>query len=151
MITQLYSFVIIRLCKSGLWTSLFCVLDSFVEYDGYSISSKGFLPTVVDITVFWVKFRKIIFIWENNISMQKEWVKWTLITHVTCAHCCIRSSGNPHSIFMRHTLTISTWQKRNWVARGKWLAQGHIIHEGQNQGFNLRLCKFQVIIFSSSP
>ena len=26
-----------------------CILDSFVDYDGYSISSKGFLPTVVDI------------------------------------------------------------------------------------------------------
>ena len=26
-------------------------LDSFVDYDGYSISSKGFLPTVVDIMV----------------------------------------------------------------------------------------------------
>ena len=25
--------------------------DSFVNYDGYSISSKGFLPTVVDIMV----------------------------------------------------------------------------------------------------
>ena len=32
------------------------ILDSFVEYDGYSISSKGFLPTVVDIIVIWVKF-----------------------------------------------------------------------------------------------
>ena len=26
-----------------------CILDSVVDYDGYSISSKGFLPTVVDI------------------------------------------------------------------------------------------------------
>ena len=26
-------------------------LDSFVDYDGYSISSKGFFPTVVDIMV----------------------------------------------------------------------------------------------------
>ena len=25
-----------------------CILDSFVDYEGYSISSKGFLPTVVD-------------------------------------------------------------------------------------------------------
>ena len=25
-----------------------CILNSFVECDGYSISSKGFLPTVVD-------------------------------------------------------------------------------------------------------
>ena len=28
--------------------SKYCTLDSFVDYDGYSISSKGFLPTVVD-------------------------------------------------------------------------------------------------------
>ena len=28
-----------------------CILDSFVDYDRYSISSKGFLPTVVDIIV----------------------------------------------------------------------------------------------------
>ena len=26
----------------------YCILDSFVDYEGYSISSKGFLPTVVD-------------------------------------------------------------------------------------------------------
>ena len=31
--------------------SKFCNLDSFVYYDGYSLSSKGFLPTVVDIMV----------------------------------------------------------------------------------------------------
>jgi len=28
-----------------------CILDSFVDYEGYSISSKVFLPTVVDIMV----------------------------------------------------------------------------------------------------
>ena len=27
------------------------ILDSFVDYEGYSISSKGFLPTVIDIKV----------------------------------------------------------------------------------------------------
>ena len=31
--------------------SKYCILDSFVDYDGYSISSEGFLPTVVDIMV----------------------------------------------------------------------------------------------------
>ena len=36
--------------------SKYCILDSFVEHDGYSISSKGFLPTVVDIMIIWVKF-----------------------------------------------------------------------------------------------
>ena len=29
----------------------YCILDSFVDYEGYSITSKGFLPTVVDIMV----------------------------------------------------------------------------------------------------
>ena len=29
----------------------YCISDSFVDYDGYSISSKGFLPTTVDIMV----------------------------------------------------------------------------------------------------
>ena len=28
-----------------------CISDSFVDYDGNSLSSKGFLPTVVDIMV----------------------------------------------------------------------------------------------------
>ena len=28
--------------------SKYCISDSFVDYDGYSISSKGFLPTIVD-------------------------------------------------------------------------------------------------------
>ena len=29
----------------------YCISDSFVDLDGYSISSKGFLATVVDIMV----------------------------------------------------------------------------------------------------
>ena len=31
--------------------SKYCISDSFVDCDGYSISSKGFLPMVVDIMV----------------------------------------------------------------------------------------------------
>ena len=29
----------------------YCISGSFVDYEGYSISSKGFLPTVVDIMI----------------------------------------------------------------------------------------------------
>ena len=36
--------------------SKYCISDSFVDYDGYPISSTGFLPTVVDIMVICVKF-----------------------------------------------------------------------------------------------
>ena len=31
--------------------SKYCISDSFVDRDGYSISSKAFLPTVVDIVI----------------------------------------------------------------------------------------------------
>ena len=31
--------------------SEYCISDCFVDHDGYSISSEGFLPTVVDIRV----------------------------------------------------------------------------------------------------
>ena len=31
--------------------SKYCILDSFVDHDGYSISSEGFLPMVVDTMV----------------------------------------------------------------------------------------------------
>ena len=36
--------------------SKYYISDSLVDYDGYSISSKGFLPAIVDIMVIWVKF-----------------------------------------------------------------------------------------------
>ena len=29
----------------------YCILESFVDHDGYSISSEGFLPSVVDIMI----------------------------------------------------------------------------------------------------
>ena len=29
----------------------YCISDSFVDYEDYTISSEGFLPIVVDITV----------------------------------------------------------------------------------------------------
>ena len=31
--------------------SKYCISDSFVDRDGYSISSEGFLPAIVDIMV----------------------------------------------------------------------------------------------------
>ena len=34
----------------------YCILDSLIDYEDYSISSKEFLSTVVDIMVIWVKF-----------------------------------------------------------------------------------------------
>ena len=38
------------------FASKYCISDSFVDHDGYSISSKGFLPIIVDVIVTWIKF-----------------------------------------------------------------------------------------------
>ena len=35
--------------------SKYCILDSFVDYESYPISSKGFLPTIIDTLVIWIK------------------------------------------------------------------------------------------------
>ena len=53
-----------------------CILDSFVDY-GYSISSKGFLPAVVDIMVIWVKFTlsSSLLLYRNTIDF------WILILY----------------------------------------------------------------------
>ena len=34
----------------------YCISDCFVDYEDYSISSKGFFPTVIDTVVIWIKF-----------------------------------------------------------------------------------------------
>ena len=36
-------------------SSTYCISDSFFDYEGYSISSKGFLPAAADIMAIWVK------------------------------------------------------------------------------------------------
>ena len=46
--------------------SKYCISDSFVDYDGYSISYKGLLPTVVDIMDYIIPNSKIIFIRNKN-------------------------------------------------------------------------------------
>ena len=43
--------------------SKYYILDFFVDNDGYSISSKGFLPTVIDVMVISVKYSRQIFKW----------------------------------------------------------------------------------------
>ena len=41
----------------------YCISDSSADYEGYFISSKGFLSTVVDIMAFWIKFPPFTSIW----------------------------------------------------------------------------------------
>ena len=47
----------------------YCISDSFVDYDGSSISSKGFLPAVVDIMVIRVKRYPTSKVRETQVKM----------------------------------------------------------------------------------
>ena len=51
--------------------SKYCILDSFVDHDGYSISSKGFLPRVVFLKEHFFKmgFRGVLAfsLWEQRL------------------------------------------------------------------------------------
>ena len=49
--------------------SKYCISDCFVDHDGYSISSKGFLPTVVDIMVIRVKRYPTSKVRETQVKM----------------------------------------------------------------------------------
>ena len=84
--------------------SKYCILDSFVDYDGYSISSKGFLPTLIDIMVIWVKFthstnqiaetlKNVQFSSVNSLSCV-----WLFVTPWTAAHQISLSITNSRSL-----------------------------------------------------
>ena len=51
--------------------SKYCISDSFVEYEGYSISSKGFLPTVVD-TMFRRRCRQVTSVVSDSVRPHRR-------------------------------------------------------------------------------
>ena len=70
-----------------------CILDSFVEYDGYFTSSKGFLPTVVDIIVI----------------PSTQWRSRRM-----CAHLLLRELQNYNSLLKSHRQeNVGSYQKKD--------------------------------------
>ena len=63
----------------------YCISDSFVDYEGYSISSKGFLPIMVDIMVIWIKFAHSR---PFSLMIPKMWI-------FTFLNCCFTTSNLP--------------------------------------------------------
>ena len=48
----------------------YCILDSSVDYEGYSTPSKGFLSTVVvDIMIIWIKFAHPIYLRSYDVDV----------------------------------------------------------------------------------
>ena len=81
-------------------TSKYCISDSFVDSERYFISSKRFLPTVVDIMVIWIKFthsHPIYFTDSYDVNVQSchlllDHIQFTLIHRpkVPMQHCSLQ-------------------------------------------------------------
>ena len=80
------------------------ILNSFVNYDGYSISSKGFLPTVVDIMVIWIKFAHFHF-----CSLIPK------ISTFTLAIYCLTTSNLPWFIDLTFQVPMQYWSLQHWI------------------------------------
>ena len=99
--------------------SKYCILNSFVEHDGYSMSSKGFLPTVVDIMVIWINFtHSSAFCWfpcwhscltTSNLPWFMDPTFWVPVQHCSSQHWTLLAHllRNLHSVML-------CWSKPGW-------------------------------------
>ena len=103
--------------------SKYCILDSFVDYEGYSISSKGFLPTVVDVIVIEFCQENALVIKNTLFQQHKRGLyTWTSsdgqyqnqVNYILCSQrwrCCILSAktrpgadcGSDHELLMSNS------------------------------------------------
>ena len=103
----------------------------FVDYEGYCISSKGFLPTVVDIMVIWIK--------------------WTILVHFssliprmstfTLALSCLTTSNLPWFIYLTFQVPMQycSLQHLTLLSPPDTSTTGHCFHFGSASSFLLEL------------
>ena len=112
--------------------SKYYISDSFVDYDGYSISSKGFLPTVVDqiANICW------------NIEKAREFQK-NIIDYAKAFNCVdhnklwkiLKERGIPdhltcllRNLYAGQEATVRTGHRTtDWFQIGKGVRQGCIL------------------------
>ena len=68
--------------------SKFCISDSFVDYDGYSISSKGFLPAVAMFKLNKLNMFSCFYMNDTFFKLLKK--KFVQLTHPGCVELCSR-------------------------------------------------------------
>ena len=113
--------------------SKYCISDSFVDYDGCTISSKGFLPTVVDIMVIWVKFTHSSPLDYKESWVPKNWCFWTVVLEKTLESPLdykdiqsVHPKGNQSWIFIGcwswNSNTLASWfeELTHWKSHWCW-------------------------------
>ena len=100
-----------------------CILDYFIDSEGYFIFSKGFLTTVVDIMVIWVKFTQF-----KCILVHWFLECWSSSCHLLFDHfqfALIHGPNIPGSyailFFTASDLASITSHIHNWVLVSPWL------------------------------
>ena len=85
------------------------ILDSSVDYEGYSISSMGFLPTVVDVMVIWIKFTHSV----HSSSLIPKMSVFSLAISCLTTLICL-DSWTWHSRFLVHPEKRWTGRNTSW-------------------------------------
>ena len=94
----------------------YCILDSFVAHYDYSISSKGFLPTVVDIIVI-----PSIRWWSRRV----------------CAHLLLRELQNYNLLLKSHRQeNVGSYQKKDTLHPR---AKEKPLHDGRREEITFRI------------
>ena len=83
----------------------YCILDSFIDYEGYSISYKGFLPTLVDIIVTWSKSPVLV----HFSSLIPEMLMFTLVIS------CLTTSNLPWFRDLACQIPMQYYSLQHWT------------------------------------
>ena len=95
----------------------YCISDSFVDCEGYSVSSKGFFPTVVYIMVIWIKLSHSCH-FNSLISKMLIFTHLLLLDHVpfTLIHGPNISGSYAVLFFTTIRLYVNTSHIHNWAS-----------------------------------
>ena len=85
--------------------SKYCTFDSFIDYDGYSISSKEFLPTVIDIMI--IELNSPIPIHLSSLILR--------ISMFTLAISCLTTSNLPWFLDLTLQVPMQYCSLQHWT------------------------------------
>ena len=98
----------------------YCISDSFVDYESYSISSMGFLPTGVDIMVIWIKFQPIPVHFSSLIPKMPmlDRIQFTLIhgPNIQGSYALLFFATSDFTFITRHShYWVLSWMNHLWI------------------------------------
>ena len=118
----------------------YSILDSLVGYEGNSITSKGFLPTVVDIMVIWIKFTH-----SHPFYFRSKMVPKMLM--FTLAISCLTTSNLPWFMDLTFQVPMQYCSLQHWTlcSLSDTSITGILFHFGSATSFFLELLLHSIL------